>query len=406
MTTEKADALLDELIANYGPENILGENGLAKMLTKRLIERCLDTEMSQHLGYEKHAVEGNNSGNSRNGYSKKKIKGKSGIYEIKIPRDRNGSFQPKLVEKHQRRFDELDEKVLSMYGLGMTTRDIQKHIEEIYGYTMSHANIAEITDSIKEDVEEWRTQQLDAVYPIVYFDAMFFKVRDDHRIKQKAVYLGLGIDKDGNKQLLGMWIQQTEGARFWANIMAELSNRGVQDILIACVDGLKGFPEAIKAVFPQADVQLCIVHKVRSSFKYVTTADRPSLTADLKAIYTAPTAEAGEKKLQDFEDKWADSYAIIVKQWRDQWENLKTFYDYPAGLRKVIYTTNPMEAVNRSFRKVTKNRGAFPNDMALYKLFYLAQKHVTKKWTQPVSYWKGALNFFHLKHGDRLLLTN
>lgn len=406
MTTTKTDILLDELIASYGPENILGEGGLAQMLTKRLIERSLDTEMSLHLGYEKHAIEGNNSGNSRNGYSKKTVKGKSGSYEVKIPRDRNGTFEPKLIEKHQTRFHELNEKVLSMYGLGMTTRDVQKHIEEMYGYTMSHSQIAKITDSVIEDVEEWRCQELDAVYPIVYFDAMFFKMKENGRIKQKAVYLGLGIDKGGKKQLLGMWIKETEGARFWANIMAELSNRGVKDILIACVDGLKGFPEAIKAVFPETDIQLCIVHMVRNSFKYVTAADRRFVTADLKAIYTAPTADAGEKKLQEFADKWGESYAVIVKQWRDRWEHLKTFYDYPAALRKVIYTTNPMEAVNRSFRKVTKNRGAFPNEMAVYKLFYLAQKHITKKWTKPVNYWKGALNFFHIKHGERLLLTN
>lgn len=395
--------LLDRLLADYKrPEDLIGETGLLKQLTKALLERALEAELTEHLGHAKHAPVTTKGGNARNGKSSKTIKGEFGKLPIEVPRDRDSSFEPLIVPKGQTRFAGFDDKIISLYARGMTTREIQGHLEEIYGVDVSPSLISSVTDAIADEVKIWQNRPLDALYPIVYMDAIRIKVRDNGHASNKAVYLALGITMDGIKEVLGMWVAENEGAKFWLQVVTELKNRGVQDIFIACVDGLKGFPEAIETVFPCAQIQLCIVHMVRHSLRYVSWKQRKEVAADLKTIYQAPTAEQAEINLAEFEAKWDESHPIISQSWRRNWENIIPFFAYPAEIRKVIYTTNAIESLNMSLRKVTKNRGSFPNDAAMFKLLYLALNNIAKKWTLPIRDWKAALNRFSILFEGRM----
>ena len=395
--------LIDNLLKGYKkPEDLIGENGLLKQLTKQLLERAMAAEMTEHVGYEKHDVAGDGSGNSRNGKSAKTIKGTFGTLPIEVPRDRNGTFEPQIVGKHQRRFTGFDENIISLYARGLSTREIQKHLEEIYQVEVSPGLISSVTDEVIDEVKTWQNRQLDEVYPIVYLDAIQFKVRDAGHVRNKAVYLAIGVNMDGLKEVLGLWIAQTEGAKFWLQVVTELKNRGVMDIFIACVDGLKGFPEAIETVYPQAEVQLCIVHLVRHSLGFVGWKQRKEVAADLKKIYTAATESEAEQRLDEFADKWDGKFPTISRSWRKNWTRVIPFFAHPAEIRRVIYTTNAIESLNMSLRKVTKARGSFPNDEAVMKLLYLALRNIAKKWTMPLHDWKAALNRFAIVYEDRL----
>ncbi len=397
--------LLDSLFANYNykkPEELIGENGLLNQLTKAVLERALQAEMSVHLGHEKHGSVTNRGGNTRNGKSIKTIKGEFGKLPIEIPRDRESSFDPIIIPKGQTRFAGFDDKIISLYARGMTTRDIEGHLKDMYGVDVSPTLISTVTDAVSDEVKIWQNRPLDLIYPIVYMDAIRVKVRGNGHVGNKAVYLAIGITMEGVKEVLGMWVAETEGAKFWLQIVTELRNRGIQDIFIACVDGLKGFPEAIETVFPQAQVQLCLVHMVRNSLKYVSWKQRKEVAADLKAIYQSPTAEKGEMELTAFEEKWDKTHPSIGQSWRRNWERITTFFSYPPEIRKVIYTTNAIESLNMSLRKVTKNRGSFPNDESLLKLLFLALNNIAKKWTMPIRDWKAALNCFSILFGDRM----
>lgn len=395
--------LIDQLLAGYQkPEDLIGEHGLLKQLTKAVVERALQAELAAHLGHDKNEPVANAVGNTRNGTSRKTLKGEFGELPIEIPRDRQGSFEPQLVPKHQTRWTGFDDKILSLYARGMTVREIQSHLEEIYGTEVSPTLISSVTDAVIEEVKAWQSRPLDALYPIVYLDCIHVKVRDNGTVRAKAVYLALGIKLDGEKELLGIWIAQTEGAKFWLQVVTELKNRGVTDIFIACVDGLKGFPEAIETVFPKTAVQLCIVHMVRHSLNYVSWKLRKEIAADLRDIYTAATVEEAEKQLTALEAKWGEDYPSIVQSWRRNWARITPFFDYPPEIRKVIYTTNAIESLNMSLRKITKNRGSFPSDEALLKLFYLAIQNISKKWTMPIRDWKAALNRFTIQFEERM----
>ena len=402
-TQKKTDALLDELLKGCRtPEDILGEHGLLKQLTKRMVERALEAEMSDHLGYEAYAPEGRGTGNSRNGKTKKTVQSDAGQFEIEVPRDREGSFEPQLVRKRQRRLDGFDDKVLALYARGLSTREIQAQLEELYGVEVSPALISNVTDAVYEEVRAWQSRPLAAVYPILYFDALYVKSREDGPVKNKAVYLALGINLEGEKELLGLWMNETEGAKFWLSVFNDLKSRGVEDCFIACVDGLKGLPEAIEAVFPKTQVQLCIVHKVRGSLKYVPWKERKAVAADLRAIYGATTLLEAEQALERFSERWDDKYPAITPSWRADWQRLTVFFDYPQEVRKVVYTTNAIESLNYSMRKVLKNRGAFPNDESIMKLMFMGLKNVARKWTRPIRDWKAALNQFIILYGDRV----
>jgi transposase-like protein len=403
--TARQDALLDELLKDYrGPKEILGEHGLLKQLTRRLVERALEAEMTAHLGYEAHAAEGRGSGNSRNGKQAKTIQTESGALEIEAPRDRGGAFEPQLVPKRQRRLSGFDEKVLALYARGLSTREIQGHLEELYGVEVSPTLISNVTDAVLEEVRAWQGRSLEAIYPILYFDALFVKSREAGPVKNRAVYLALGVNSQGEKDLLGLWMTETEGAKFWLSVFTELKNRGVQDCFIACVDGLTGLPEAVEAVFPKTQVQLCIVHKVRNSLKYVPWKERRAVARDLRAIYGAATLREAEQALERFGETWDPKYPAISQSWRADWTRLTVFLDYPPEIRRVIYTTNAIESLNYSLRKLLKTRGAFPNDEAIMKVLYLGLQRVTKKWTMPIPDWKQALNQFVILFGDRVSL--
>ena len=395
--------LIDQLLADYQkPEDMIGEHGLLKQLTKAVVERALQAEMAAHLGHGKHEAVANPAGNARNGSRRKTLKGEFGEMPIEIPRDRHGAFEPQLIPKHQTRWTGFDDKILSLYARGMTVREIQGHLEDMYGTDISPSLISTVTDAVIEEVIAWQSRPLDALYPIVYLDCIHVKVRDNGAVRVKAGYLALGINMAGEKELLGIWIAQTEGAKFWLAVVTELKNRGVQDIFIACVDGLKGFPEAIEAVFPKTAVQLCIVHMVRYSLNFVSWKLRKEVAADLRAIYTAATVEEAERHLDAFAAKWGEDYPSIVKSWRNNWARITPFFDYPPEIRRVIYTTNAIESLNMSLRKVSKNRGSFPSDEAVLKLFYLALQNISKKWTMPIRDWKAALNRFTIQFGERM----
>lgn len=395
--------LIDNLLKDYKkPEDLIGEDGLLKQLTKRLLERAMAAELTEHVGYEKHDASGRGSGNSRNGTSRKTLKGNFGTVPIEVPRDRAGTFEPQIVGKHQTRFTGFDDKIISLYARGMSTREIQQHIEEIYQVEVSPTLVSTVTDAVIDEVKAWQTRQLDEVYPILYLDALQFKVRDQGHVRNKAVYLAIGVNMEGSKEVLGMWIAQSEGAKFWLSVVTELKNRGVNDIIIACVDGLKGFPEAIETVFPKAEVQLCIVHMVRHSLNYVGWKERKEVARDLKTIYSSATDAEAEQRLDEFADKWDARFPTISRSWRSNWTRVVPFFAHPPEIRRVIYTTNAIESLNMSLRKVTKARGSFPNDEAVQKLLYLALRNITRKWTMPIRDWKAALSRFAIVYEDRL----
>jgi putative transposase len=397
------DEALNELLKDYQkPEDLLGRDGLLKQLQKRLLEKAMGAELTVHLGYNKHDSAGKNSGNSRNGTSPKTLKGEFGNLALATPRDRNGSFEPQIVAKGQRRFEGFDQAIISLYSRGLTTREIEGHLLEIYGVEVSPALVSQVTDAVCADVKVWQNRPLEEVYPIVYFDAIWSKVRDDGPVVKVAVYLALGITMAGQKEVLGMWAANSEGAKFWLHVLTELKNRGVRDIFIGCVDGLKGFPEAMETVFPATQVQLCLVHMVRHSLSYVGWKERKAVAVDLKAIYRSATVVEAERALGLFEQKWDRKYPSISKSWRTHWPELITFMKYPAEIRKAIYTTNAIESLNRSLRKISKNRGVFPNQESLLKLYYLALERIAKKWTMPIHSWSEALNRFVIEFGDRV----
>jgi len=400
---KKQDAMLDDLLKDCkGPKDILGKHGLLDQLTKRLVERALSAEMTDHLGYEPHAAEGRGSGNSRNGKGKKLIQSDVGEFEIEVPRDRNATFEPQLVPKRQRRIAGFDDKVLALYSRGLSTREIQAELEELYGVEVSAGLVSNVTEAVLEDVRAWQGRPLSALYPILYFDALFVKSRQEGPVQTKAVYLALGVDLEGEKELLGLWMSDNEGSKFWLSVFNDLKNRGIEDCFVACVDGLKGLPEAIEAVFPKTQVQLCIVHKIRNSLKYVTWKERKAVATDLRAIYGAPTIAEAEAALDRFAKQWDGKYPAISPSWRADWNRLTVFFDYPPEIRKVIYTTNAIESLNYSLRKVLKNRGAFPNDESIMKLLYLAVRKISKRWTLPIRDWKAALNQFVILFGKRV----
>jgi putative transposase len=399
---ELRQELVDELLKGYQkPEDLIGESGLLKQLTKALIERALKSELTHHLGYEKNEEAGGANSNRRNGASRKTLKGDFGEVEIGVPRDREGSFEPKIVAKHQTRWTGFDDKVLSMYARGMSTREIQGHLQEIYGVEVSPALISQVTEEVMEEVKLWQSRPLDAVYPIVYLDALFVKMRHEGRVENRAVYVAIGVNLEGTKEVLGLWTSASEGAKFWLSILTELRNRGVRDIFIACVDGLKGFPQAIESVFPQAQVQLCIVHLVRASLNYVNWKDRKQVAADLKPIYRAATAEQARQELDFFRERWGGKYQAIGKLWGEQWERVIPFFAFPSEIRKVIYTTNAVESLHMSLRKIIKNRGSFPSEDSALKLLWLALRNASAKW-QTVQSWRQALNHFEILWSDRL----
>ena len=394
--------VLDELIKDYKkPEDLIGETGLLKQLTKALIERALDAELTQHLGYEKHDPAGYHSGNSRNGASAKTVQGEFGEITIETLRDRNASFEPQILKKHQKRFDGFDDKILSMYARGMTTREIQGHLEEMYGVEVSPTLISEVTDGVMEEVKAWQNRPLEPLYAILYLDALYVKMRHEGRVENRAVYVCIGVDMDGRKDVLGLWTSGNEGAKFWLGVLTELKNRGVRDVLIACVDGLKGFPQAIESVFPETRVQLCIVHLVRASLNYVNWKERKQVAADLKLIYRAATEAQAEQELKEFTAKWGSKYQAIGRLWKENWARVIPFFEFPAEVRRVIYTTNAVESLHMSLRKIIKTRGSFPSEEAAMKLLYLALRNVIAKW-ETIQHWKAALNHFQILWGERI----
>ena len=399
----RVDELLDELLEDcHSPEDILGESGLMKQIKKRLVERALAGELSGHLKAE--TANEAAAPNSRNGSSKKTVQSEDGELELSIPRDRNGSFEPVLVPKHQRRIAGLDEKILALYARGNSTRDISAQLHELYGgATLSATVISEVIESVTDDVKAWQARPLDEVYPIVYLDALYVNIKVSGRVSKRAVYVVLGVDTEGNKQLLGLWIgeAETEGAKFWLKVLTDLKNRGMRDILIACCDGLKGFPKAIEAVYPHTQVQLCIVHLVRNCMKYVPWKDRKAVAADLKPIYRAATLEEAEAALDAFSEKWDALYPAVSQVWVRNWENIIPLFDYPMEIRRVIYTTNAIESVNRSLRKVIKTKAVFPSEEAVFRLMYLAMNNISKKWNRPIRDWRAALSHFAILFPER-----
>jgi putative transposase len=400
---KKQDALLDALLKDYtDPKDILGEHGLLRQLTKRVVERALEAELTEHLGYAPHARNGSGAENCRNGKGKKTIQSETAQFDIDVPRDRDGSFEPQLVKKRQRRLDGFDDKVLALYARGLSTREIQAHLEELYGVEVSPTLISNVTDAVLDEVRTWQARPLASVYPILYFDALFVKSRQEGPVQTKAVYVALGITMEGEKELLGLWLSESEGAKFWLSVFTELKNRGVEDCFIACVDGLKGLPEAIEAVFPKTQVQLCIVHKVRNSLKYVPWKERKTVAADLRAIYGAATLAEAEQALERFAERWDAKYPAISPSWLADWDRLTVLFDYPPAIRRAIYTTNAIESLNYSLRKRLKTRGTFPNDESIVKLLYLALQHIAKRWTRPIRDWNAALNQFVILFGARV----
>lgn len=375
---------------------------LTQDLLKITVEASLNAEMDAHLGYTKHSPDGYGSGNSRNGYGTKKLKSGHGIIEIETPRDRNGSFEPQFVAKNQTRLTHFDDKILTLYAKGMSSRDIVETFRELYGADISPTLVSNVTEAVLGKVIEWQSRPLDALYPILYLDCIVVKIRQDKRVINKAVYLALGVNLEGKKELLGLWLSENEGAKFWLSVMTELKNRGVKDVLIACVDGLTGFPEAIAAAFPRTQVQLCIVHMVRNSLRFVSWKDRKQVAAGLKKIYQSVTVTEAEQELEAFAEQWDRQYPSISRSWRSHWANLIAFFDYPDEIRKIIYTTNAIESINSVIRKATDQRKLFPNDDAALKVIYLAIENAAKKWSMPLRDWKPAINQFMIMFPDRM----
>ena len=396
--------ILDELIRDYkNPEDLIGEQGLLKQLTKALLERAMESELTHELGYEKNDKSSlKENGNRRNGTSSKKVRSKHGEIELDIPRDRNSEFEPVLISKHQRRFDGFDDLILSLYSKGVSTRDIRSHIEEMYGVEVSPDLISTVTDNVQELVREWQTRPLDEVYPIVYLDALRVKIRHDGAVQNRCIYLAVGVNLEGRKEALGLWSAESEGAKFWLSVLTELRNRGVRDVFIACVDGLRGFTEAIESVFPDAITQLCIVHQIRNSLTYVSHKEKKAVAAALKPIYTAVTEEEALAALEEFSGRWDARYPVISRSWRANWQRISPMFRFSADIRRAIYTTNVIESLNYSLRKITKTRASFPTEEAAIKLLWLGLQNAAKKWTMPIRNWSLTMNQFAIIFGDRL----
>ena len=392
--------LLDDLLKGIKTqEDLAGPNGLLKQITRALVERMLAGELTHHLGYEKHDPAGYGSGNARNGKSRKRLKSEDGEMEIAVPRDRNGTFEPKVIGKHQRRWNGLDEKIIALYARGMTVRDIQAQLEDLYGVEISPGLISEVTDEVLEEVKIWQNRPLDNMYPVIFLDALVVKIRHEGRVENRAIYVALGLNEEGQKEVLGLWSSANEGAKFWLAVLTELKNRGLRDVYIVCTDGLKGFPQAIETVFPKTEVQTCIVHLIRASLNYVSWKERKAVAADLKPIYRAATAEAAAQALEEFREKWP-KHQVVADVWQRSWERVIPFFQFPEEIRKIIYTTNAVESLNFSLRKVTKNRGSFPTEEAAFKLLYLALRNASKKWA-TVQFWKEALRQFEMIYPGR-----
>ena len=394
--------LKEEIAKCKTMDDVCGKNGLLQRLLGDIVEQMLEKEMEEHLGYKKHSNKGDNSGNNRNGRISKKIQSSFGPVEIEVPRDRNGQFEPEVVKKRQNNISSFDDKIISMYARGMTTRDIQEHVQEIYGAEISPTMVSNITDKIVEVAKEWQNRPLQKIYPITYFDAIHYKIRQDGKIIIKAAYTCLGIDIEGKKEVLGLWVGESEGAKFWLQVFTELKNRGVEDIFIACVDGLKGLPDAIHAVFPEAEIQLCIIHLIRNSMKYLPHKYIKTFIADLKLIYKAATENSAEENRDRLQEKWGKKYPLAVMPWINNWENIKTFFKFPDEIRSIIYTTNAVESLHRQFRKTTKNRSVFPNDASLIKLLFLTIRGLSAKWSMSVKGWKNALSQFAILYNNRI----
>ena len=393
--------IVEELLSKADPSELFGREGLFNQLKKQIVERVLESELNHDLGYSKHSKVPKSASNRRNGsYEKTIIDDEGHKLSIDVPRDRDSEFTPKLIPKGIRRFSGFDDKVISLYSRGMTMSEIQGHLEEIYHTEVSKELISTVTDGVIEEVTKWQNRSLDIVYPILYLDCIHVKARDSNTIINKAVYLAIAVNMEGKKELLGIWIGKNEGSKFWMQVVTELKNRGVQKIYVACVDGLKGFPEAINSIFPNTVVQLCIVHMIRNSVKYVSYKDLKEVTSDLKKIYTANTDEIAHFELKSFASKWDGKYPVISDIWQRNWSGIIPFFAFPAEIRKVIYTTNSIESVNRQIRKIIKNKGVFPNDESIKKIIYLALKNASKKWTMPIQNWPLALNQFEILCGD------
>ena len=402
---------IDQLLDNFDlhgmtQDEIAGPNGLAKQLTSRLYERALQAEMDEHLGYEKNSNAGDHSGNSRNGYTGKTvIDGENNEYELEVPRDRNSTFEPIIIPKREKRLPLFNDQIISMYAFGMSCRDIQSHLKQVYGVDVSPELITRVTDSVMEDVKDWQSRPLEKSYPILFLDALRINCRQDGKTLNKALYVALAVNYEGKKEVLGLWLAENEGAKFWMGVLNELKNRGVDDILIACMDGLTGFPDAVRAVYPDTRVQLCIIHMVRNSTKFVSYKDLKEVCADLKKIYSAATEDAGRQSLEDFGEKWETKYPVIFKSWDSHWNDLIEFFKYPPEIRKAIYTTNAIESLNFQLRKVSRNKSTFPTDDAIFKVMYLTLKNASKKWTMPIQNWGVALNQFAIVFGERVPLN-
>lgn len=399
MNKKELEAFAREAAKNIKTERDLSD--FSRMLKKITVETALNAELDDHLGYDKHQLSDNT--NSRNGYSSKTLITEDGQFDVEVPRDRDGSFEPRLVKKHQTRLTAMDDKIHCLYAKGMTTREIVASFKEMYDADVSPTLISRVTNAVIDQVTEWQSRPLESVYPVVYLDCIVVKVRQDKQVINKSIYLALGINLEGQKELLGMWLSENEGAKFWLSVLTELQNRGVKDILIACVDGLKGFPDAIQTVYPQTQIQLCIVHMVRNSLKFVPWKDYKPITADLKRIYQSVTEEEALLALDQFAERWDSKYPQISRSWRAHWNNLNTLFSYPEDIRKAIYTTNAIESLNSVIRKVIKKRKLFPSDDSARKVIYLAIQEASRKWTMPIRNWKAALNRFMIEFGDRLV---
>jgi transposase-like protein len=396
------DSMIDELLAGRpGGQEVLGAGGLLGDLTRRLVERAMAAELTEHLGYEPHHEPPGGAGNSRNGSTPKTLLTDHGPVRVKTPRDRNGGFEPKIVPKGQRRIEGLDDKVVALYAGGMTTREIETYMGDLYGPGVGRDTVSRVTAAVLEDAKAWQTRPLEAIYPILYLDALVIKIRDGQAVRNFACYLAIGVNCDGERDVLGMWFQRTEGAKFWLQVLTDLKTRGLQDVLVCCVDGLTGFPEAIEAVFPKTWVQTCLVHQVRSSLRFVPYRDKRAVAADLKRIYTAVDRDHAEQELERFAEKWDQRYPTISASWIEHWERIVPFLAFPPDVRRVVYTTNTIEALNRQIRKIIKTRGSFPNEDSARKLLYLAITRAQTKW-RHVYNWSSALAAFRIHFGERL----
>lgn len=402
------DLMLDQIdFHGMTAEELSGENGLLKQLTSRFYSRALEAEMDSHLGYKKNDNSGDNSGNSRNGYtSKTVILENNDTIDVQVPRDRNSTFEPVIIPKHEKRTPLFNDQIISMYSFGMSTRDIQRHLQQVYGVEVSPETISNITSSVLADVRDWQNRPLEKSYPILFLDALRVNSRQDGKNVNKALYVALAINWEGKKEVLGLWLANTEGAKFWMSVLTDIKNRGTEDILIACMDGLTGFPDAVKAIFPETHIQHCIVHMIRNSTKFVSYKDLKAVCRDLKEVYSAINAESGHEALEDFGKKWNDKYPMIQASWERNWNNLTEFFNYPKDIRKAIYTTNTIESLNFSLRKVTKNKSSFPDDDSIYKIMYLAIKNASTRWTMPIKEWALAVNQFAILFDGRVPVFN